>query len=290
MKVTTKTLTEPLFKQLSALSRNSLEVLKNTDVLIEVADQLGIDPQQVGTTSNGTSKFNVAGSNAFRALCDDGRAFKVGRGRWRLSEDGVRVASRRFPEHDYDGKTTEDQEPVVQELPKLSKTVIAPKYHTNSDIVAVAIQQTPCFGYFSSRSNTCLTCPLKDGCLDSLHAQASLLARVVESEELLEEARLEKIRKEKEKEEARIAEAKRMRSEVFKGFVGKDEAPFDSQDLNEILRKAKGMKRSLNQNKSKAKTQTVGYNLFCSNCGALIPANPEFASVNGKQVCKSCEA
>ena len=52
----------------------------------------------------------------------------------------------------------------------------AATYHADPYIVALATQQTPCFGAYSPRSSQCGTCPLSGSCVNALRARLARMA------------------------------------------------------------------------------------------------------------------
>lgn len=147
----------------------------------------GVTLEQFGKPDN-VSTFWVERwiHEAFKSLIAAGKTHRGGRGEWGLTPDGVVEAQS------LRGNLTTTPTPETDSVQDTTITVAPddPKklgYHLDPYIRALAIQEAPCYGLFSSVSDTCKLCPLQVHCLGAMSAELSRLRIELSEEDKVEE-------------------------------------------------------------------------------------------------------
>jgi hypothetical protein len=168
-----------------------------SDTFKPVCDRMGIAENSLGMyePTNSVKTHHLIGL-AFRTMRSKGLGFYEKRGVWMLTQEGVLESKKVQGMSMEDDLTPEDQGPVlhaakVQDLvegEEDSKDVVVrlpriPQYHGDAYIRSLAIEQTPCFGSYSSRASVCGTCPLAQECEARMFLEKSLLAEGLEGQE-----------------------------------------------------------------------------------------------------------
>lgn len=123
---------------------------------------------------------------AFKSLVSAGKTNRGGRGEWALTPDGATEAQA------LRGTLTTATAPDTDSVQDTTITVAPAEtgkltYHPDPYIRALAIQETPCYGLFSSASDTCKSCTLQIHCLGAMSAELSRLRVELAEEDKVEE-------------------------------------------------------------------------------------------------------
>ena len=90
-------------------------------------------------------------------------------------------------------------------LPPVVEAPVDAYYDGDEYLLALAVEQTPCFGTYSTRAEACASCPIAGACSNMLVTRmatvAATLAKRDEEARKVEEARLAAFRKEEERKE-----------------------------------------------------------------------------------------
>jgi len=139
-------------------------------------------------------------------------------------------------------------------------------YHNDPYLRALAIERTPCFGAFSSRSETCKTCPLSQECTGAGEAAKAKIAADMEAEDARTIAA--KVAKEK---------AKTDKNESIDDLI----SSFDEVDDGATKTKAQKPSKSTGKKPSKATAQREG---ICCRCSGAIKKGAECYWIKGEGI------
>lgn len=135
-----------------------------------ICQSMGISIEQYGKAEN-VSSYRVERwiQEAFKSLVAAGMAVRPQRGQWALTPNGSTRAQ------DLRGGTF-----PLDEEPEQNEVAVTPQkredlYHPDPYIRALAVQETACFGLYSSASPTCEKCPMQQHCLNAMSAEMSRL-------------------------------------------------------------------------------------------------------------------
>jgi len=181
-----------------------------------MCNQLGIDLDAWGVVESQASKpqwTRYNGVRAIRFLDASGYIKKPKRGRYGLTQKGwekarelghISVQPTAAPVETVQVETVQVQpvQPVTSEVgvgtglsfEDLFST-LTDSYHEDEYIVALAIEQTSCFGFHAERSPTCRTCPLARSCKKAWLADLTEVARQLDkgNEPVVEEVIQERV-------------------------------------------------------------------------------------------------
>jgi len=181
-KLSAKALRVPLLKTLATLSNFTAETpITFKSTYDPVCKGLGTTLEAHGKDNRG--KFWVANwmLGAFRSLKKAGLAKQLGRGKWGLTEKGIKEAGPAplTP-------TPAPAPPVIGVSFPIGPGNDASNYHADPYIRALAAQQTKCYGHFTYRSTVCQACTLSGACRNLVSAELSALAVKLEAQDKLE--------------------------------------------------------------------------------------------------------
>jgi hypothetical protein len=186
-RMTAKQLRDPLLKALGNLTGlKAGEVVSQADAINEVLSDLGVDPEAWGQDSHGRNVTALNIQQAFnRMLRKQGDGEAAGRGKWTLTDKGVKAARLLVGDvagdeddtdlddlldaMDDDGAGTQTGAAAVNDAPNSTglSWSLGDQVNTYSDdayIRGIAVESTPCFGHYSARSSVCANCPISGGC------------------------------------------------------------------------------------------------------------------------------
>ena len=186
--ISAKNFVTPLLLTLGRLSGFKPDVVIRSDATYEpICADMGITIDQFGKP-NGINTFSTVRwiQAAFKVLITKGWAAREGRGTWKLTPDGVSKAqSLRDKESPLGDKRNENTTGAgtAMPLPVSQGHEETEEYHEDAFIRGLAIEQTPCYGAYSDKSETCSDCPVKNRCLNALAAHLSRLANMLALED-----------------------------------------------------------------------------------------------------------
>lgn len=136
---------------------------------------------------------------AFRQLRDKGFGSYEQRGQWALTQAGI---DELLSPEDAGAESEERDEKIVH----LHATNSAHPYSDDPYIRGLAVEQTPCFGAYSVRSNVCKECRLSAECLVAVDLRKAEIAADLEREEIAARKAAEAKKKKKEQQDQSIDE------------------------------------------------------------------------------------
>jgi hypothetical protein len=108
------------------------------------------------------------------SIKEDGLGVAPKKGQWGLTDDGVREARKLSGlSPDASGTPPETKTPL-QVAPMPLPTASA--YDTDAYLRSLAVAASNCIGFFSTKSQTCMSCPLTGQCRNKQYADMSALA------------------------------------------------------------------------------------------------------------------
>jgi hypothetical protein len=146
-----------------------------------VCKRLGHAEDAFGNSAHGTLWTHRQIGLAMRALRRAGFTDSKRKAQWELTEMGLRAMK-----NDFAGVLDEPDLPEEEEdyiAPVIHLPMVASPYDESSYLRALAVQQTPCFGAYSAKSNVCDGCLLASACVSALEARFAEVAAEIEREE-----------------------------------------------------------------------------------------------------------
>lgn len=183
MRVTQKNFQAPLLQALKELSGNGPGTPISCHTAIpRVCEIMNISEDAYGIAT-GTNDTQVSRwvMFAFRELRELGYTSSIKKGTWAITEVGMNMAKNAVGE-------SPAQEPTA--VPSFAKAEDALAIVPTTNVVrlplspqmdpyirSLLINQTPCFGYYSSRSDICNGCSLSTACVESQYSHKSALGK-----------------------------------------------------------------------------------------------------------------
>ena len=134
---------------------------------------LGITRDQFGNPEkSSTSWVERWVQDANKSLIAAGLTCRAERGEWCLTPKGVSTAQPLQTKQELQDIQVL---PTEEESPREVVTGTTGRYSDDPYIRALAIQETSCYGLYSSVSETCTSCPLQAHCLGAMSAELSRL-------------------------------------------------------------------------------------------------------------------
>jgi hypothetical protein len=122
---------------------------------------------------------------AFKTLIAEGWAAREGRGTWKLTPDGViKAQSLRDAKSSEDSVDGDKTQVASMPLPVSPGHDEGNDYHDDAYIRGLAIEQTPCYGAYSDKSDVCTDCAVKNRCLNAMAAHLSRLSTLLAKEDI----------------------------------------------------------------------------------------------------------
>jgi len=183
--ISAKSFINPLLLTLGELSGFKPDVTIQSDACYNIiCTKMGITLEQFGKPE-GVTAYNTVRwiQAAFKTLVTEGLAAREGRGRWKLTPDGVVKAQTLRNKKGSQENSVSDETMDVVSLPVGTGDMGVDAYHPDPYIRGLALEQTPCYGSYSDKSDTCCTCPVKNRCVNAMVAQLSQLALVLAKED-----------------------------------------------------------------------------------------------------------
>jgi uncharacterized protein YdaT len=250
-----------------------------TETYAPVCERMGITEDQYGQCETHEKPWThrLIGL-AFRTLRDKGLGDYEKKGHWALTQMGVQKARENagLPASIVTSKPvvaapvhTAARVTALAETGSSADVLRLPTvhpYHNDPYLRALAIERTPCFGAFSSRSETCKTCPLSEECTGAGEAAKAKIAADMEAED----ARLIAAKTAKEK-------AKADKNESIDDLI----SSFDEVDDGATKKKAKKSTKSTGKKPSKATAQREG---ICCRCQGAIKKGAECYWIKGEGI------
>lgn len=203
-KPTAGTFREPLLKAMGETTSLTADTpVAMADVLTRVYTSSGYEEDSFGTNTGGHPNVRIWVTQAFnRLLKKKGLATSPKRGQWALTPEGVQAAALLLPGMVFTPAAPDEDAPdedVVDTTAMiaisdggggLSWTIGDQKNTYNPDpyIQGLAMEATPCSGFFSARSNLCKSCSLSGACKGQMLSRLSNIAAKLRDED--EKARL----------------------------------------------------------------------------------------------------
>lgn len=177
-----------------------------------VCARMGIAQDASGQLPNGTLWTHRRIGFAMRQMRDKQLTAYAAKGEWMLTEEGALTAAQEVGRKP--GEPVREETLVarthVSELDEADgeagrvvqlRPRIQHPYSDDPYIRALAIAQTPCFGAFTSRSESCKACRLSHECIGALDARLAEIAAELDREEAIEktkQAQQQKVRDSKD--------------------------------------------------------------------------------------------
>ena len=179
--------------------------------------------------------------------------------------------------------------PVVEEVAVADGPATHPLYLASERARKVAVESTPCFGYWSNRSRSCKTCPLAGLCHE---ARGIKVAEVVSAlnAEVVAEAAAEGLRQAAaaEAEAAALEAAERGEPEASDSTAYETWREVSDDVAEEIATASAEADVIADAVMAEGTTPvahtvtTFGWDIACSGCGEMITAGEDIAHVEGK--------
>lgn len=219
---TASTFRDPLIRVLGTMTGlKTGEVVTSSEVIEAVCKETGIDVNGWGEDTLGRPQVKTWILQAFnRKVKADGLADNVGRGKWVLTDEGVKVASvllgQPIPEPvtsdedaddapslddlldllDADESEAPDEDADEPEAPNLPEPQheggaglawdigeMTNTYMEDAYLRTLAMQATDCMGKWSARSDVCGSCPLSGACKAQAMASLAEIAMIMDRDD-----------------------------------------------------------------------------------------------------------
>jgi len=283
--VTQKTVQPHLLAALGELVDYTADTaIRFTETYAPVCERMGISEDEYGQceTHDKPWTHRLIGL-AFRTLRDKGLGDYEKKGYWALTKMGVQKARE---EAGLPAPAFVEEAPKVPEAPvhtaaratdlavantgaDVLRLPMVHPYHNDSYIRGLAIAQTPCFGAYSGRSETCKTCPLASECDNAVLAAKAKIAADLEATDAKEAA-------------AKVAKAKAKadKNESIDDLISSFDEVDDGADTGK-KKKAKKSSKSTGKKPSKATAQREG---ICCRCSGAIKKGAECYWIKGEGI------
>lgn len=172
---------EPLLKALYGLANGKAgEAVKHADVYEPVCTSMGFPVDAYGQMADGKDKTVQWVQWAYKNLKRTGHVEDVGRGQWAISSAGKAEVEKMMQQTQTQQTTTPPSDGVASPVtPGQDET----GYHPDPYVRALAADNTPCFGSYSHKADTCGRCPLQGPCVNFLSAELSRIAAELDRED-----------------------------------------------------------------------------------------------------------
>lgn len=233
---------------------------------IKVAD---FGKSEHGTEGNKTPWVHRQIGLAFRQIRDNGLGEYAKRGHWALTQAGVDQLADEKAEAPsaatLAAAKVQAQEDDESNVVQLTGSGNEHPYSDDPYIRGLAVARTECFGAYSSRSDVCKACLLRDDCVEAVAVRKAQIAADLERDELAARQAAQAQKKKKDQQNASIDELMRtMEGDDTKTFgkMGKFQ-PLPEQ----VVTTAEAQRESI-----------------CGQCSEQIPENQECFWVEGEGI------
>jgi hypothetical protein len=209
-KMTPKDFVPHLLAVLGTLTKHQANVsVPMQETYDPVCARMEIEPENFGKSEHGKKGNKTPWVHrqiglAFRQMRDNGLGQYASRGHWSLTEAGVdQLGTAEIDVAQDDKKDDKKDEPNVV---RLSASDTEHPYSDDPYIRGLAVQGTPCFGAYSTRSDVCKGCLLREDCISAISIRKAQIAADLEREEMEAKRAAEAQKKKKDQQDASIDE------------------------------------------------------------------------------------